>query len=119
MGGRVTYSDDGAPVTVGFVVFATPTYQSRGIIKSDGTYTLSSTGNNDGIPKGEYAVYLIGVEKDTQIVRSDGSYITRSELLISEKFTSPETSDLKCVIDGKEKTFDIIVDRFVNPGGRR
>ena len=65
LGGTVTFSDDGAPVTSGFVIFTAvgADFQSRSVIEEDGTYTLSFTGNNDGIPPGEYAVSLVGVEK--------------------------------------------------------
>ena len=112
LGGTVTFSDDGAPVTKGCVVFVTATFQSRGLIASDGTYTLSSTGNKDGIPPGEYRIFLTGIEDTIQIDRPDGSYDTRSVFLISEKYASPETSGLTCVVDGKTKRHDIQVDRM-------
>jgi len=111
LGGSVTY-DDGTPVTEGGVIFVTSTFQSRGMITSDGTYTLSSTGNDDGIPPGEYKVFLTGVERTIKIDRPDGSYETRSEPLILEKYTSPETSELTFTVDGKKKRFDIQVERY-------
>ena len=114
LGGLVTFADDDAPVTSGFVIFTAigADFQSRGKIGADGTYTLSSTGNNDGIPPGEYAVSLVGVEKNTQVDTPDGSYFTLSEPLILPKYTSPETSDLTFTVDGSTKRYDIQVERF-------
>jgi len=114
LGGTVTFSDDSAPVTTGFVVFTAigADFQSRGTIEEDGTYTLSSTGNNDGIPPGEYAVSLVGVEKHTQVDTPDGSYTTHSEPLILPKYTSPKTSGLTFTVDGSTKRYDIQVERL-------
>jgi len=114
LGGLVTFSDDDAPVTSGFVIFTAvgADFQSRGTIGADGTYTLSSTGNNDGIPPGEYAVSLVGVEKNTQVDTPDGSYTTHSEPLILPKYTSPNTSGLTFTVDGSTKRYDIQVERL-------
>ena len=114
LGGTVTFSDDGAPVPTGFVIFTAvgADFQSRSVIAEDGAYALSTTGNVDGIPPGEYLVSLVGVERNTQVNRPDGSYTTQSEPLILPKYTSPNTSGLTFTVDGSTKRYDIQVERF-------
>ncbi len=110
-GGRVTYSD-GAPVESGFVVFSTSAAQSRGPIEPDGTYKMSTMGNADGIPPGSYTVYLSGTDKRILKEQSDGNVLTTDIPQVDRKYTSPETSGLTFTIDGKEKRFDITVERY-------
>lgn len=110
-GGRVTFSDDGLPVEYGFVVFSTPTFQSRGAIGPDGTYVLSSTGNEDGIPPGEYAVFLGGTEKTVVVDENESPlYIPQ----VDGKYLSAETSGLRCTVDGNTKRYDFQVERVKN-----
>lgn len=110
LGGKVTYSDD-QPVESGFVVFTTSTFQSRGMIKPDGTYLMSTMGDADGIPPGDYAVYLGGTDKRVVEEMKDGSLKTTDIPQVDKKFTSPETSGLTFTVDGKTKRFDIQVER--------
>lgn len=57
-GGKVTFEEDGSPLTRGVVVFSTDTFQAEGGIKADGTYRLGSLKINDGLPPGTYKVFL-------------------------------------------------------------
>ena len=111
LGGTVTFSDDGSPVTAGAVFFETPTFNAQGMIKPDGTYVVGSTSLTDGIPKGTYNVSIRGAEDITTITGRDGSQTERRRALIAGKYQSPETSGLTFTVDGKTRKFDIEVDR--------
>ena len=108
LSGKVTFSDDNSPLTVGTVYFATASYEASGEIKEDGTYKVSSVSENDGIPPGEYQVYILGAEKN--LSPSTNTY-AQMEPLIDKKFTSKGTSGLTVKIDKSTKTYDIEVDR--------
>ncbi len=111
LGGKVIYSDDGSPVTIGSVFFTTPTFRAQGDIKQDGTYTVGSTGLHDGIPPGEYDVYIQGADK-SEFKVVNGRELEFRTPLIDTKYQSPDTSGLTFTVDGSTKTFDIRVDRF-------
>ncbi len=82
------------------------------MIGPDGTYSMSSTGNADGLPPGTYAVTLVGVDKTIPIPQKDGSFINTYEPLIDPKYASPATSGLTFTVDGNNNSFDIQVDRI-------
>ncbi len=108
LSGKVTFSDDNTPLNVGTVYFATDSYEARGSIAEDGTYQVSSINEKDGIPPGDYKVYIQGAEKISS--QSTASY-GQPELLIAKKYTSKGTSGLSIKIDKSTKTYDIKVDR--------
>ena len=108
LSGKVTFSDDNSPLTVGTVYFTTDTYEARGTIEEDGTYRVSSVSDKDGIPPGEYKVYILGAEKNTG--QMAGMY-EQMEQLIDEKYASKGTSGLSVKIDKSTKTYDFQVDR--------
>jgi len=126
-GGRVTYSDDGSPLTTGMVCFESNTFLARGPIDKDGYYDLGSLALNDGIPKGEYRVYISGADSVEQVemkqVPGQAAYVTSTSMsgtmggqiftpLIDPKFTEGKTSGLTVTIDGSSKQFDFKVDRY-------
>ena len=104
-GGKVTFSDDGSPLTVGSVVFTTDTYSARGALKEDGSYRISSESNNDGLPPGKYKVYITGAQKRAA-VRADG-FVP----LIAKKYTTVKDTDLEVEVKSGVKTFDFTVER--------
>jgi hypothetical protein len=121
MSGTVTFSDNGEPLEIGTVVFNGSTIQASGQLTKGGKYTLGSLNANDGIPKGEYTVF---VEKANQYVDTDvldeeatseGNtskvYIKKIIPLIHTKHTNTNTSELKIKVDGSSKTFDFKVER--------
>jgi hypothetical protein len=117
MGGRVTYSDNGEPLEKGTVAFTKGAFQARGEIKEDGRYTIGSFKESDGLPKGTYQV-SVGATEDMVLLDPDiGSLKTIYR--ISGKFENPETSGLTAEVDGKIRTFDFEVDRYVPPPRRR
>ena len=106
-GGKVTFSDDGSPLTMGTVCFESPGFLARGELDKDGKYDLGSLSASDGVPKGTYQVYITGAAK--------GGTNDRGELvpipLIDPKFTSANTG-MTVTIDGNSKSYDIKVDRY-------
>ena len=119
--GKVTFTD-GQPAPRGMVIFSTstPPFQARGEIKPDGTYTVSSVGKNDGLPKGEYSVSVTGVVKFGTDAKaptvSTGSMTPGSNTrvamaapvtLCDDKYSLPETSGLKCTVPAPGNRFDI------------
>jgi hypothetical protein len=115
LSGRVTYSDTGEPLEAGTVIFLaeSETFQARGEIGQNGSYVLATLRENDGLPPGNYRVY----------VNSAYRYETRENAptteirLITDKYTSPETSGLMFKVDHVTKKFDFQVDRA--PGSKK
>ena len=103
--GKVTF-EDGSPVTHGSVIFVQGSHQSRGDIRPDGTYTVGTNAAKDGIPPGEYRVYIAGVMEERGM-GADGlpNYVS----LINEKYTQPETSGL--TYTSGTSPFDITLER--------
>ena len=112
LGGKVTFSDDGAPVPHGIVTFSTSQFQSVGAIRSDGSYVVGTMKLDDGIPPGTYTVTVGGVEEVTHTeTLADGSTINHYRSMIDTKYESPATSGLTFTADGKTQKFDIQLDR--------
>ncbi len=101
--GKITYPDD-SPVTQGFVFFdsLTSQFQARGEIMQDGTYTVGSVTSRDGIPPGEYAVYVISER------RGDSGRMP----LVAPKYNSGTTSGIVCKVPAPKNQFDFTVEPF-------
>ena len=108
--GKVVFSDDGSPVPMGTVVLETDTYVARGTIKPDGTFTVGSEKQTDGLPTGTYNVHITGAQKTIGVQK--GSQLPVFELLIDEKYTNRMTSGLTIDVTQSTKFFEIKVDRF-------
>ncbi|MDR2757284.1 MAG: hypothetical protein LBC20_16420 [Planctomycetaceae bacterium] len=109
--GKITFSDDGSPLTRGIIVFSSPTFQAYGDIQSDGTFRVSSTGKYDGLPPGEYGIHIINTS-----VAKEGSNSDNPDawiFLVDEKYDSAQTSGLKLKIDSQIQNYDIVVDRYI------
>lgn len=109
--GKVTFSEDGSPLTKGTVYFenqASGGALSRGEIQSDGSYTMGTLKASDGVPAGKYKVYI--ADAHDYETAPDGSAV--SIQLIDSKRTSSATTDLTFEVPGGGKTFDIQVERF-------
>ena len=99
--GKVTFTD-GNPVTSGMVIFSTATFQAKGTIQSDGSYTAGSEKINDGIPKGTYQVHVTGVEKPT----GPSSTVP----LCEEKYFSAANSGLTCTVPAPGNKYDLVLE---------
>ena len=107
LGGTVTFEEDGAPLTIGSVMFATSTFEAKGIIGTDGKYTMGSIDLADGLPKGSYKVYITGAVEEV------ASGQVRS--LIDPNYSSFAATPLTCEIPAPNNTFDIKVPKNPNP----
>ncbi|MDR2641910.1 MAG: hypothetical protein LBC74_03875 [Planctomycetaceae bacterium] len=111
LSGKITFSDDNNPLNRGEVYFETDNYFARGAIKPDGSYVVGSLSSKDGLPPGQYRVYISAAEKETKQKDEYGNNI--SEPLIDPKFTSGKTSGLIVDVSKTTKKFDFKVDRYV------
>ena len=109
LSGKVTFSDDGSPLTTGTVHFENDQCLARGKLQSDGSYVLGSESNTDGLPAGKYFVYVAGA---VQAVGKDKSGLTANIPLITPNFTSRSKSTLSVDVSPSLKTYDFKVDRF-------
>ena len=104
--GKVTFSDDQSPLTVGQVRFQSGTLQARGTLKADGTYVLGTVSEKDGIPKGTYNV-TIADAVDVVVPEAKGNSLP---IPVMRPLIVPfDKKDV--VVDGKQKVFDFEVDR--------
>jgi hypothetical protein len=122
-GARVTghvQFDDGTPLTVGEVIFESAAVQARGPIDSSGNYVMGTIKEGDGVPMGQYRVYVSGAEEPTgkeipyyaHGSGRDQAGATRPEMraVIDIKATQPATSGLTCDVKGSTK-FNITVSK--------
>ncbi|MDR2168821.1 MAG: hypothetical protein LBP59_01605 [Planctomycetaceae bacterium] len=106
--GTVQYAD-GTPITRGFVIFDNNKNSFFGTIKDNGTYSTGAEKIVDGIPDGEYKVYLGKVNgmKLNQQTRK----IEKIEV-VDPKFCSADTTDLTFEVKrGGLKVFNIVVTK--------
>ncbi|MDR0611771.1 MAG: hypothetical protein LBG58_16820 [Planctomycetaceae bacterium] len=115
LGGTVTFSDDGTPLECGTIAFTNGTMQARGDIGPGGKYNLGTLKPNDGLPLGNYKVYITGAE-----TRTDGTTVGEGEnkstlnvviQLIDSKYRSIEKTPLTAKVDASTKVLDFTVDR--------
>jgi hypothetical protein len=113
LSGKVVFSDDGSPVTFGTVCFSTPSFQAKGEIKQDGTFTMGSYSAADGLPPGTYKVCILGFTEDL-----GGSSVYS---FLDEKWTNPSTTDYTVEVQKTTKNLVIKVDRnpTPKPGGNK
>ncbi|MDR0337463.1 MAG: hypothetical protein LBI18_10270 [Planctomycetaceae bacterium] len=109
--GKVTFSDDGSPLTVGMVCFENTENGTfgRGEINPDGTYTIGFETDKSGIPKGTYKVFISNAVQEKGFDEKTGRSV--EEQLIAPKYSNSSMSGLIFTADGKTKTFDITIER--------
>ena len=95
--GTVTFAD-GTPLTMGTVCFEKKgeNFVGYGDLQSDGTYSMGKSKDGQGLPAGEYLVYIRGAIR--QEMGPDGPVTFK---LIAEKFSSSASSELSCQVQGK------------------
>lgn len=119
--GKVTFPD-GTPLTTGQVVFENEKLSAMGKLSGDGTYTLGTQKEKDGIPQGKYRVAITGAvtyeRVPTPASSTTGAYnpggnsapLPASISLIHRKYRSTETSGLEVEVKGS-MTYDISVEK--------
>ncbi|MDR2171521.1 MAG: hypothetical protein LBP59_15370 [Planctomycetaceae bacterium] len=114
LSGRVTFADNGEPLSAGTVVFVNGVNQGRGNIQLDGSYIIGFESEKNGLPSGKYKVYIDNANR-YEGGELDENGIPKSEQkiipLINEKFTKLDKSDLSVDVNSSLKKFDIKVER--------
>jgi hypothetical protein len=101
--GKVTGSD-GQPYTKGYVVFTNEKVSARGKLQPDGTYTLRSFKDGDGLAPGKYQVSFSG---HVETIETPNGPLRVSD--IDKKYEDPSTSGLSCEVT-KGGRFDFTVE---------
>jgi len=111
--------EDGNPITVGMVNFVSDKGLSRAKIQSDGSYTVGTLKETDGLPPGTYKVYVSGAEiamppqgppkldSMGQPIQQMGSY----KKLVATKYTTEEDTPLTCEIPAPGNRYDVVVEK--------
>jgi len=116
--GNVAFSD-GKPLSTGQVVFENEKISAMGKLSEDGSYTLGTDKENNGLPRGKYRVFITGavtygeappLPTDMYGRRTSVSPLAPSISLIDRKYLSVETSGLEVDIQGA-RTYDITVEK--------
>jgi len=102
-GGTVSVSgtvtmEGGDPVSRGYISFNNGSYETRAMLREDGSYIVDTDGR--GMQKGEYRVFFTATE-GYELVPTPGSSTPTSVRipLIDDKYSSLETTDLTVNID--------------------
>jgi len=106
--GKVVFSDDGSPLTLGSVILTRQNFQSRGDLNSKGEFVMESLSARDGLPPGTYQVSIAGA------IEYGAFGGMRS--VVDPKWTDPETSGKTIEVDRKTKVLELTVDR--NPASK-
>ncbi|GHT14191.1 hypothetical protein FACS1894170_10940 [Planctomycetales bacterium] len=86
--------------------------QARGDIDKDGKYTLGFEAVANGLPKGDYKVYIDNANRHENGEMIDGILLNQTVIpLIAKKYVTHETSGLTVKVDSSQRTFDIKVER--------
>jgi len=117
--GKVTFSDTKEPLPCGEIHFTTESFLARAAIQPDGTYTVGTEKQGDGLPPGTYQIVIVnavkGGEEPTEPATMDSRGMpasTPAKQLIDPKYKNKETSGLTLTVDKSTKVFDFAVDRF-------
>ncbi|MDR1384789.1 MAG: hypothetical protein LBJ67_13225 [Planctomycetaceae bacterium] len=113
LNGKVIFSDDKSPVPCGTVCFDSGSVLSRGTIRSDGTFTMGSLKETDGLLPGTYNVFFIDAHEQTGTSNTSdgmpGEPIYTS--LIHKKYLSANTSELTQTVETSTKELNFELDR--------
>jgi len=115
--GTVTL-EDGTPLQSGRVIFEQENFSAVGAIEN-GKYQMGTKKENDGVPKGDYVVYINGAMKpgeaidvangiDSQTGSQNIMQLTTFSPLVAKEYTEYQTSPLRCSVKNS-MTFDIVV----------
>ena len=106
--GRVSYSDDGKPVTQGTLYFVSGTHTSRAPLQRDGTFVVGSLKSNDGLPPGKY---IVALQESSSIIGSTEMGDPIYKRLVDVKHENERTSGLTVEVPAPKGFIDFIVDR--------
>jgi hypothetical protein len=108
--GKVVYPD-GSPMKGGAIMFEPVdnklNIMSRGGIKEDGTFVLSTFGKADGAVPGRYRVLIRGRRNNPRSSAEDPDLIDQ----IHPRFQDFKTSGLEFTVEPKDNEFRITIER--------
>ena len=110
MSGKVVFSDDQSPLTVGVVCFESDKLLAKGVLKENGSYDVRSSESVRGLPPGDYKVYISGASR-TEAASFNNAQLLKQIPLIDPKYSNAPTSGLSVTVKRGVKTFDFTVDR--------
>ncbi|MDO4587341.1 MAG: hypothetical protein Q4C95_08595 [Planctomycetia bacterium] len=110
--------EDGTPIQSGRVIFEQDTFSAVGAIEN-GKYQMGTLKENDGLPRGEYIVYINGAMKpgeqfevangiNSETGQANMVQMTTFSPLVAKEYTEVQSSPLRCKVE-KSMTFDIVV----------
>jgi hypothetical protein len=103
--GKVTYK--GQPVTKGTITFQPDAGETAtGQIQPDGTYTLSTFGEQDGALAGHHKVMIIANDADPTLMPGSSPGYKPPKDLVPKKYAKLETSGLVADVAKDKTTFD-------------
>ena len=111
--------EDGNPITAGTVNFVSDKGLSRAKIQPDGSYTVGTLKETDGLPPGKYKIYVTGAEvavAPSGPVRLDVMGQPMQQLagykkLVATKFTTEADTPLTCEIPAPGNRYDVVVEK--------
>lgn len=86
----------------------------QGGIRKDGRFSIGEWKDGDGIPPGEYRVWIANANKVENIYDKSGERIVRriDKIVVDRKYESPETSGLSFEIKPDQKNqIEIVVGK--------
>ena len=93
--------DDGSPLSEGVIYFSTAQNEYFSALKSDGTFSIWAVREGDGLPPGQYLVYV-----------TFPSILDPKDWPVDKKFTVPETSGWTADVQpGGKNRFEFVVTR--------
>jgi len=92
------------------VIFTTNTFQAKGEIQPDGSFSAGSEKAGNGIPKGTYQVYVSGIGKTVPGMSFGTMEMSRYVPLCHEKYESAASSGLTCTVPAPGNKYDIVLE---------
>ena len=106
--GRVTFAEDGSPLTIGSVCFEADGYSAQGLLDHNGNYQLTSIKQNDGVPPGKYKVFIDGALESV----GQNRFGPLKTPILDRKYTDPHNPAYTFEVNRSNRVFDFTVERI-------
>lgn len=107
---------DGTTPKFGTIEFYNAEHQinGRGKINRDGTFTISTYGNNDGAVAGHHKIAIIQLTGNYLTAQANKHIQHDHGALVHQKYSDYRTSNLECTIVESDNDIKLIVERNPN-----
>jgi hypothetical protein len=112
--GKITFEEDGSPVSKGVIVFDALQQNSYAAkINADGSYISANKKQNQGIPPGNYKIWLAQTEQIENTYGPAGeTLVSKAIPQIAKEYCSVKTTPLELEVkSGGAMTFDIVIKK--------